>query len=391
MAGLLDSFGDWAATPGGQGLLTAVAAGLAGARRGAPINSIGAGLMGGLQGYSQAQDQQMQQKRFDQQGKLFDAQMQNYQAEADTRKAALEQAQRKQSYLGSIGKVTSPMVDAKPNEFNPMQALGYGFSPQEAQVLAGAKDWGKPKVARTIEGTDAQGNKVTRQFDDYGNEVGGGVNGYVAPVQVDLGGKVMFVKPQGGVTLGKTMTPGEADSSKRGWASIKLQENNQTKPEFKDGQWVTPPRDMKPGEVRTITGGQQAKDANDALSLIGQARDILPNATGSYAGAGYDQAMRFFGQSTDGALASAKLKAIGGALVSKMPKMSGPQSDKDVAMYREMAGRVGDETLPISERSAALDAVEEIQSRYASGQGGAPVPRPAPTKNPSGLQFLGFE
>lgn len=62
MAGLLDqpSGGllDWIGTPAGQGLLTAVAAGMAGARRGAPVNTIGAGLLGGLQGYANAQDQQ---------------------------------------------------------------------------------------------------------------------------------------------------------------------------------------------------------------------------------------------------------------------------------------------------------------------------------------------
>jgi len=84
MAGLLDSFGDWAATPGGQGLLTAVAAGLAGARRGAPINSIGAGLMGGLQGYSQAQQQQLQQARESKQNEMLDLQLkQAQQGQAD--------------------------------------------------------------------------------------------------------------------------------------------------------------------------------------------------------------------------------------------------------------------------------------------------------------------
>ena len=50
MAGLLD----FMATPEGQGLLSMVAGGLAGARRGAPINSLGIAGLAGLRGYDQA-------------------------------------------------------------------------------------------------------------------------------------------------------------------------------------------------------------------------------------------------------------------------------------------------------------------------------------------------
>jgi len=67
-------------------------------------------------------------------------------------------------------------------------------------------------------------------------------------------------------------------------------------------------------------------------------------------------------------------------LTAKMPKMSGPQSDKDVQLYREMAGRVGDETVPIAERQAALDTVEQIQARYAAGGGASGAWPTAPSK-----------
>lgn len=52
--GLLDMF----KTPEGQGLLSAVAGGLAGAQRGAPINSVGRGLLAGVQGYGNALERQ---------------------------------------------------------------------------------------------------------------------------------------------------------------------------------------------------------------------------------------------------------------------------------------------------------------------------------------------
>jgi hypothetical protein len=45
-------------TPAGQGLLSAVATGLATARRGRPLNNIGSGLLGGVQGYQQATENQ---------------------------------------------------------------------------------------------------------------------------------------------------------------------------------------------------------------------------------------------------------------------------------------------------------------------------------------------
>jgi hypothetical protein len=59
------------------------------------------------------------------------------------------------------------------------------------------------------------------------------------------------------------------------------------------------------------------------------------------------------------------LKALEGSLVSKMPKMSGPQSDKDVLLYKQMAGQIGDPTLPAKQKQAAMDTINEINSRYA--------------------------
>lgn len=365
---------DFLNSPGGMGLLSAVGAGLAGARRGGTWNAVGSGLLGGVQGYAQGQDLQRQSEYATQRGKLFDMQAQQLEQAQAAAKAEAERKAAQQTYLGSIGKVTSPRLDAQPNKFDPMQALALGMSPEMVKTVAEAPNLGRAEVARTLESQDAQGNKITLQFDKFGRPVGDGVQGYTAPVQVDLGGRVQFVKPQAGVNLTKTMTPGEIASNAvaRGNLSVSQQRlalDKQGKPEFKDGQWVVPPRDMKPGESRPVTAPTAVKDATEALALIKQARQILPNATGSYGGWAVDQGARFFGASTPGAEASAKLKAIGGMLTSKMPKMSGPQSNADAALYAEMAGKVGDETLPIQTRMAALDTVEEIQIRH-SGQGG---------------------
>lgn len=135
-----------------------------------------------------------------------------------------------------------------------------------------------------------------------------------------------------------------------------------------------------PKEAQAETG--RKKDANDALSLLAQAETLVPASTGSYLGAGIDAGMAAIGKSTEGAKAAAQLKAIEGMLVSKMPKMSGPQSDKDVAMYRQMAGQIGDPTIPRDTKLAAIKTIREIQNKYAGNEA---VPAAAPAKAAAGL------
>lgn len=138
-------------------------------------------------------------------------------------------------------------------------------------------------------------------------------------------------------------------------------------------------RNKADGTLEAIPGGpadpsrskevmQQGKDAQDVLSILGQARSLVPTATGSDAGAAVDRAARVFGLSSNGADAAAQLKALQGALISKMPKMSGPQSDKDVQLYREMAGQIGDPAIPASQRLAAMKTVEELHRKHVPAE-----------------------
>lgn len=143
------------------------------------------------------------------------------------------------------------------------------------------------------------------------------------------------------------------------------------KPVFKDGQWIVAPADMKPGETREVVNLSAPKDAREAINLIDQATKLIPKATGSYFGNLMDTVAQAVGVATGGAQATAQLQALEGILVSKMPKMSGPQSDKDVALYRQMAGKIGDPNIPTSTKQAALKTIKEIQQRYAGS--GAPA------------------
>ncbi len=117
-------------------------------------------------------------------------------------------------------------------------------------------------------------------------------------------------------------------------------------------------------------------DATEALALIDQAEPILKSATGSYGGLAMDKIAQAFGYATPGSINAQKLKAIEGALIAKMPKMSGPQSDKDVLLYKQMAGQIGDETIPYERKIAALNEVKAIQQRYAGVDGAAKTAAP---------------
>lgn len=381
-------------TPQGQGLLAA-AFQLMGSRGsfGESIGKAGMTYMGATQ---QAQSA------------ASDAEYRRLQMDAMKRKAAQEQAgmeeqarQRKalQAMFARPGGATNQVNDALLADLRigalpamPQQPIDYqaliaaGVPAETVKALAESRNYGRDKVARTAEVEGPNGGKLIQGFDDFGQPVGHGVNGYVAPVSVNQGDRTSFVKPMAGVSLPMGMSPADRDASARGWASNGLARDrlnfdrsggaDALKPQYKDGQWVTPPAGMAPGQSVPAFPTTANKDATEALQLIKTAKEIIPKSTGSYIGAGVDQAARLFGSSTGGDTAAAQLKALEGALISKMPKMSGPQSDKDVLLYKQMAGEIGDPTIPQARKLAALQVIEQIQQRHvgASGSWAAEAP-----------------
>lgn len=133
---------------------------------------------------------------------------------------------------------------------------------------------------------------------------------------------------------------------------------------------------------------QQVKDTQDIFSILDQAQPLLQQATNSVLGNGVDKAAQLVGVSTKGAEAAAQLKTLQGALVAKMPKMSGPQSDKDVQLYREMAGQIGDPTIPREQRQAAMQTIRSINEKYlpapADAAGFASLPSGSTFRAPDG-------
>lgn len=135
---------------------------------------------------------------------------------------------------------------------------------------------------------------------------------------------------------------------------------------------------IKAEEATATSKAKKVAGMEGASDVIGQAEMVLkgqkvneqgqiipaPKPTQSGIGTLVDIGGAVFGKSPQGSAEADKLKALGGQLVSKMPRMEGPQSDYDVQNYKEMAGRVGDSTLPIERRLAALETVKQIVQKY---------------------------
>jgi hypothetical protein len=262
-----------------------------------------------------------------------------------------------------------------------------------------------------VETVDGQGRPVTMQFDKFGRPVGEGMAQWKAPVFQNLGDRTVALDPvsltpRGSFTQG--MTPGERASNNIAQQRLTLEQGNSVAEAGGPNQVAltrqfgkAPPnyRWRPDGVAEAIPGGpadprtspdsvKRVSEAKDVLGLLDEVDALLPQATGSYTGAGYDAvAAGLFGKSTKGAEATAQLKALQGALVAKMPKMSGPQSDKDVLLYREMAGQVGDPTIPVAQRQAASAIIRRLNEKYAGMPEGSSIRK----KDGGQVRFLGFE
>ena len=130
------------------------------------------------------------------------------------------------------------------------------------------------------------------------------------------------------------------------------------------------------------TTQKKSNSANQVIGLLEQATPLIETATNSGAGAMADDAMAFFGKSTKGADSAQALKALGANLIMQMPRMEGPQSDRDVQLYKEMAGQIADPWIPKARKMAALQTIKGIQGRYIEQS--APQQQIAPTASNSG-------
>jgi hypothetical protein len=122
--------------------------------------------------------------------------------------------------------------------------------------------------------------------------------------------------------------------------------------------------DAKVNEART----KDVQTAKKFLGIAKQAEEVLKSGpTASGFGSAVDSTAAFFGQTTKGAESAQKLKALGGWLVSNVPRMEGPQSNFDVANYQVQAADVANDKLPVERRMAALTTIMRMMENTVDG------------------------
>ena len=126
---------DFISTPEGQGLLSAAFGGLAGARRGQPLNSLGRAGLAGLQGYGGALHRQDQAGQLAQAKELRDMQM-----------AQMRQAQEQQAQQNTWFEGMNPTTQAMSNGQGPTLANAAAIDPLRQMRYDAARVGAMPKA-----------------------------------------------------------------------------------------------------------------------------------------------------------------------------------------------------------------------------------------------------
>lgn len=268
--GLLDFF----KSPEGQGLLAAGFGALAG--RGTRAQAIGQGGLAGLLAYGRAGEMQADRERqnvIDQrQSQMFDWQKSAYEQQQAAARTEAEKQAARENYLGGVGKVTSPRLDAQPNQADPRQMLGLGFDPKFIETYMNAGNLGKAKIKDFKEIRNPDGSVSVVGFDEFGNVTNTNQTPFKAPDVRDFGGYVGGVDPITGKVTNygqKTMSASEKDASARGWSGLNLQRDQFAYSKSKDAQ----------DRADKLTGGAvtASEDERKAAGWLSQASEAWSN------------------------------------------------------------------------------------------------------------------
>lgn len=121
----------------------------------------------------------------------------------------------------------------------------------------------------------------------------------------------------------------------------------------------------KPVSATAAAAAEEAAKGPEILSAaVNRAQQLLPVATGSGAGALRDKATDFVGMETDAAKAATELETIAAQLIRFAPRFKGQDSNRDVIIYNNAVGAVGDRTKPAPYRMQALSTAQMLINKY---------------------------
>ncbi len=276
-----------------QGLLGAVGAGLAG--RGNARQNIGVGLLGGVNAYQNAQQNNLQEM-------YRTAMVENQQAQAAERRQKAEMAQRQQSYLGSGGAPSVSQVLAngqgptvanaqamnRPAGYTLPGLLSVGVSPEDAQKILNqgvpqikdidAKDYTQESLSRFLQSRNpadlvaAREMKIAQNgvvYDPYGVKPGAI---YRDPNQP------FFIGPDGRIVSNDPYQKYKKDVAQAGASRTNVNVDTAPKAFWNDFG--------KQASDQLYKDRESAVAANATLQGIGEIRNAVQS--GAFQGAGAD-------------------------------------------------------------------------------------------------------
>jgi hypothetical protein len=132
---------------------------------------------------------------------------------------------------------------------------------------------------------------------------------------------------------------------------------------------ITPPVGTAPLKADAAATAATAGDNAGVLrAAVLKAQTLLPIATGSGAGAIRDKVTDFFGIETDPAKAATDLETVAAQLIRFAPRFKGQDSNRDVQIYNQAVGAIGDRTKPASYRMQALATAQMLINKYSRQQ-----------------------
>jgi hypothetical protein len=203
----------------------------------------------------------------------------------------------------------------------------------------------------------------------------GAGQGMGAPLAGPAPGRPMA--PQQGVSPGAAPPPGQAAPSTA--YNPPFMTPLTTLPNQLNAAAQLKAAESQAGAIGTATGTAQGAQitkgiaANTIVSMLDLADPFIDVAIGSLAGTGADKLAAAFGKAPTGAQAIAQLKVLQAGIMLNQPRMEGPQSDRDVELYRDAAGQLGDPTVPREIKKVAVKTIRQLQDKYK--ENAAQVPK----------------
>jgi len=276
---------------------------------------------------------------------------------------------------------------------NPMEAYSFAaqaYNPKLQEIGM------KKMLPQEFDLSEGQKRYMTMP-DGTVKEVASGGQKFRAPLQIDTGTAIELRDPNNPTLvlqrIPKSMSP--ADAARLADEGITGYGGGGGQPMVRTGAPVGQPQGVPQGVPQSQSQGQPAvmpplnvaglspkaareaqaeqaktyqenvKNAYEVAKIFPAIEKALPKAHGSGIGNIMGGVANFVGYESSQNAADAELKVMSDKLLKAVPRFSGPQSDKDVASYKEAAGSIGDASLPMNVRMAALNTIKELNKPYA--------------------------